>query len=92
MMEEKLPPKYIYAAAVLYLGLLLVLAIFPFSATGMPDVNKMYAGNFRLDHILHLLAFMPLYPLGWHVIRPKGRLWEFVLLVILITGLSTRWI
>jgi VanZ family protein len=74
--------KRIFTAG--YLLAILVLAVFPFSATGMTSVNKIHVVSFRLDHILHFLAFMPVYPLGIWVLSlptfPKR-------LMLLIMGL-----
>jgi len=65
-----------------YLIVILVLAVFPFSSTGMTSVNKIHVVSFRLDHILHFLAFMPVYPLGVWVLTLPTATKRLILLII----------
>lgn len=71
-----------------YLLAIVVFAVFPFSAAGMQDVTGIYVVNFRLDHLLHLLAFIPLYPLAQWIVRPSdlSRM-VLLLLVCLLVGM-----
>jgi VanZ family protein len=82
MSEREIPEKVVYAAALIYLVVLTVLAVFPFTATGMQNVNSVYFINFRLDHILHIITFVPIFPLAWWFVRPQGKMAYLVLLVI----------
>ena len=61
-----------------YILAIIVVAVFPFSAAGVGAMNQVYVLSFRLDHLLHLVAFVPLYPLGIWLFKPirwKGRVY-----------------
>jgi glycopeptide antibiotics resistance protein len=81
-MQMVLSQKRIYFISLGYIVLLLMLAVFPFSAAGLQEVNNIYLVSFRLDHLIHVAAFLPLYPLSWLLIRPRGLFPHLVLLVI----------
>lgn len=55
----------------MYIFTLIVFAVFPFSATGMTAVNKITVVHFRLDHLFHVFALIPAYPLLAWVLNPK---------------------
>jgi VanZ family protein len=65
-----------------YLLLLIFAAVFPFTSTNVADMNNTYVMSFRLDHLLHVLAFLPLYALAYWTLKPLKRKQHFVLLVI----------
>ncbi|MFN2396619.1 MAG: VanZ family protein [Bacteroidales bacterium] len=67
-----------------YLLLILIAAFFPFTSTDIAAMNNISVMSFRLDHILHVIAFFPFYPLFFWLFRPINRKLRFVLLV---TGL-----
>jgi len=64
----------------LYLMMIILLAVFPFSAANVGALNKMYVLDFRMDHILHVLAFVPLYPMLAWLFRPMNMKSSFFLL------------
>ncbi|TVQ85734.1 MAG: hypothetical protein EA393_13390 [Bacteroidetes bacterium] len=64
----------------LYLVMIILLAVFPFSAANVGALNKMYVLDFRMDHILHVLAFVPLYPLAAWLFRPDSLKSSIILL------------
>lgn len=66
-----------------YLLAIIVVAVFPFSAAGVGAMNQVYVLSFRLDHLLHLLAFVPLYPLGVWLFSPQQ--WQNSLYLLLIS-------
>lgn len=47
-----------------YMAVIVMVAVFPFSRAGVEGLNHTYVMSFRLDHILHMVAFLPWYPLG----------------------------
>jgi glycopeptide antibiotics resistance protein len=53
-----------------YLVGIAIMAVFPFSAADLGAMNKVYVLSFRLDHLLHVVAFVPLYPLGAWLFQP----------------------
>ena len=69
-----------------YLVSILALAVFPFSSAGVSGLNRVHVVSFRLDHLLHLLAFLPFYPLVVWAWKPrtltKHTLWLLVGLII----------
>ena len=56
-----------------YLLTITIVAVFPFSATNVGAMNQVYILSFRLDHFLHVLAFIPLYPLAIWLFHPQTR-------------------
>lgn len=54
-----------------YLLIIAVLAVFPFSATGITSVNQITVVSFRLDHLFHVFALIPSYPLLVWVMNPQ---------------------
>ena len=70
--------------------MIILLAVFPFSAADVGALNRMYVLDFRMDHILHVLAFLPLYPLGAWLFRPKSLKGGIILLAagLLIAALA----
>ncbi len=76
-----------------YILAIIVVAVFPFSAADVGAMNRVYVMSFRLDHLLHLLAFIPLYPLGSWLFQPKpwkGRV--YLLLAGLVIASSAEFI
>ncbi|TVQ15597.1 MAG: hypothetical protein EA361_05500 [Bacteroidetes bacterium] len=69
-----------------YLLVIIALAVFPFSSAGVSGLNTVHVVSFRLDHVLHLLAFVPLYPLVVWAWKPqtlrKHILWLMAGLII----------
>ena len=70
-----------------YLMILLVLVLFPFSSVGVEGLNNTYVVKLRLDHLLHVLAFVPLYPLLVVALNPRGG-WHLLLVFILACALA----
>lgn len=74
-------PKLKVALTFIYFSGLLVLAVFPFSSAGLQNINDVYVVNFRLDHLLHLLMLIPIYPiLIWNI--PSQSFYKAVLLLV----------
>ncbi|MFN3554353.1 MAG: VanZ family protein [Bacteroidales bacterium] len=70
-----------------YLLILLVLVLFPFSSVGVEGLNNTYVVKLRLDHLLHVLAFVPLYPLLVVALKPRGG-WHLLMVFILACALA----
>lgn len=76
-----------------YLLLLIFAAAFPFTSTDIAAMNNTYVMSFRLDHVMHVLAFLPLYALGVWLFQPisrKGRV--YLLLIGLVIAALTEYI
>lgn len=71
-----------------YLLVLLVLVLFPFSSVGVEGLNNTYVVKLRLDHLLHVLAFIPLYPLLVVALKPSTGGWHLLLVFILACALA----
>ncbi len=65
-----------------YLLIIAIVAVFPFSAADVGAMNRVYILSFRLDHLIHVVAFLPLYPLLYWLIRPQSRQQILILLII----------
>jgi glycopeptide antibiotics resistance protein len=76
-----------------YLLTIIFVAVFPFSAEDLGAMNEVYVLTFRLDHLLHLLAFLPLYPLGVWLFQPISRKGRVYLLVMgLVIAFATEFV
>ena len=82
-MKIKIPLLFKRVIFFTYILAIIVVAVFPFSAAGVGAMNQVYVLSFRLDHLLHLLAFVPLYPLGVWLFSPQQ--WQNSLYLLLIS-------
>lgn len=74
-----------------YLLGLLTLTVMPLSRAGVEGLNHIYVLQLRLDHLLHLLAFLPMYPLAVLALKPadkKQKLLLFLLALLLAVALE----
>jgi VanZ family protein len=87
-------PKLRIAITSIYFSGLLALAVFPFASAGLKSINEVYVVSFRLDHLLHLLALMPVYPvLLWNklnhsIFRVPGILIVSIVIALLTEGIQ----
>lgn len=76
-----------------YILVIIMLAVFPFSQAGLKSVNTIYVVSFRLDHIMHLLAFAPFYSLVALSFPPKTLARNFLIaLVVVVTSLAAEYV
>jgi len=76
-----------------YILAIIVLAVFPFSQAGMKSINTVYVVSFRLDHIMHLLAFAPFYSLVAITFPPKTSVQNFLIaIVVIFTSLAAEYV
>lgn len=76
-----------------YLLTITIVAVFPFSAANLGATNQVYVMSFRLDHLLHVLAFIPLYPLVIWLFRPQTRYQSLVsFLICMLIAASAEYI
>lgn len=55
-----------------YVFFILFMALFPFSTVGVTRLDEVYVVNFRLDHLVHLLAFFPAYAIFFSAFVPTS--------------------
>lgn len=76
-----------------YLLVIMIVAVFPFSAAGVDAMNRVHIMTFRLDHLLHVLAFVPLYPLAYWLFHPHTWQQRHILLsVSLLIAASAEYV
>jgi VanZ family protein len=76
-----------------YILVIIMLAVFPFSQAGLKSVNTVYVVSFRLDHILHLLVFAPFYSLMAISFPPKTLTRNLlIVLVVIFISLAAEYV
>ncbi len=55
-----------------YVFFILFMALFPFSTVGVTRLDEVYVVNYRLDHLVHLLAFFPAYAIFFSAFVPTN--------------------
>jgi VanZ family protein len=56
--------KFFKIALFLYILLIIIAVIFPTQTVGITGMDETYVAAIRLDHLLHMAGFFPLYPLA----------------------------
>lgn len=76
-----------------YIVMVFAMAVFPLSSVGVSGMDEIYMVSFRLDHLLHLIVFIPVYPLArWAIYAPSFTKSLLLLSSCLIIGFVAEFI
>jgi glycopeptide antibiotics resistance protein len=76
--------KFFRIALFIYILLIIIAVIFPTQTIGITGMDETYVSAIRLDHLLHLAGFFPLYPMARIAFPPKNVKHRMLILILIL--------